>query len=62
MYQAKLDDYEEDAHLELLKAKIFIDAETKEEIDQIEEEQRKKHNEKSKNLDHGLWHGAYTFS
>lgn len=62
LYQAKLDDYEEDAHLELLKAKIFIDAETKEEIAQIEEEQRKKHNEKSKNLDHGLWYGVYTFS
>lgn len=62
LYQAKLDDYEEDAHLELLKAKIFIDAETKEEIDQIEEEQRKKHNEKSKKLDCGLYHGAYTFS
>ena len=53
---------EEDAHLELLKAKIFIDAETKEEIEQIEEEQRKKNNEKSKNLDSGWWHGAYTFS
>lgn len=62
LYQARLDDYEGDAHLELLKAKIFINAETKEEIEQIEEEQRKKDNEKNKNLDHGLWHGALTFS
>lgn len=62
LYQAKLDDYEEDAHLELLKAKIFIDAETKEEIEQIEEEQRKRNNEKNKGKTPDFFHGAYTFS
>ncbi len=62
LYQARLDDYEGDAHLELLKAKIFIDAETKEEIEQIEEEQRKKDNEKNKGKTPDFFHGAYTFS
>lgn len=62
MCQASLDDYEEDAHLRLLKAKIFIDAETKGEIEQIEEEQRKKNNEKNKGKTPDFFHGAYTFS
>lgn len=47
LYQARLDDYEKDAVLDLLKAKPFIDDETKERIEQIEEEQRIKRNDKS---------------
>lgn len=62
LYQARLNDYEEDAFLKLLKAKLFIDAETKEKIEQIEEEQRKKNNEKNKGKTPGFFHGAYTFS
>lgn len=62
LYQARLDDYEEDAFLKLLKAKLFIDAETKEKIEQIEEEQRKKNNEKNKGKTPDFFHGAYTFS
>lgn len=62
LYQARLNDYEEDAFLKLLKAKLFIDAETKEEIEQIEEEQRKKNNEKNKGKTPDFFHGAYTFS
>ena len=62
LYQARLNDYEEDAFLKLLKAKLFIDAETKEKIEQIEEEQRKKNNEKNKGKTPDFFHGAYTFS
>ena len=52
LYQARLNDYEEDAFLKLLKAKLFIDAETKE----------KKNNEKNKGKTPDFFHGAYTFS
>ena len=48
LYQAKLDDYEEDAVLKLLKAKLFIDDATQQRIDQIEQNQRDKKNDKTK--------------
>lgn len=63
MYQAKLDDYEEDAVLDLLKAKLFIDEETQQRIDQIEQKQRDARNDKTKGK---LWgtdtkpHTTYT--
>lgn len=48
LYQARLGDYEEDAVLELLKAKLFIDDATQQRIDQIEQNQRDKKNDKTK--------------
>lgn len=46
MYQAYLDDYEEDAVLKLLKAKPFIDEETQQRINQIEQKRIDDHNSK----------------
>mgnify|MGYP006925688537 CR=1 FL=1 len=46
MYQSRLNDYEEDALLKLLKAKLFIDDETQQRIDSIERKQREKNNDK----------------
>ncbi len=46
MHQAHLDDYEEDAVLKLLKAKPFIDEETQQRINQIEQKQIDDHNSK----------------
>lgn len=48
LHQARLGDYEEDAVLKLLKAKLFIDDATQQRIDQIEQNQRDKKNEKTK--------------
>lgn len=48
LYQARLGDYEEEAILELLKAKLFIDDATQQRIDQIEQNQRDKKNDKTK--------------
>lgn len=48
MYQARLDDYEEDAILKLLKAKLYIDLETQQRIDEIEQKQRDARNEVNK--------------
>ena len=48
MYQARLDDYEEDAFLKLLKAKLFIDDATQQRIDEIEQNQRDRHNDRTK--------------
>lgn len=62
LYWQKLDEYEEDAILELLKATLIIDDQTQERINEIEAQRIEKNNEKNKNLDHGLWHGALTFS
>lgn len=57
LYQAHLDEYKKDAVLELLKAKLFIDDETKEQIEQIEEEQRIKNNDVKRGKDCGWYHG-----
>lgn len=57
LYQAHLDEYKKDAVLELLKAKLFIDDETKEQIEQIEEEQRIKNNDVKQGKDCGWYHG-----
>ena len=46
VYQAKLDDYEEDAVIKLLKAKPFIDEETQQRINQIEQKRIDDHNSK----------------
>ena len=46
MYQARLDDYEEWAVLDLLKAKLFIDEETQQRINQIEQKRIDDHNSK----------------
>lgn len=46
MYQARLDDYEEDAVLKILKAKLFIDEETQQRINQIEQKRIDDHNSK----------------
>lgn len=46
MHQAYLDDYEEDAVLKLLKAKPFIDEETQQRINQIEQKRIDDHNSK----------------
>lgn len=51
LFQSRLDDYEEDAVLRLLKAKLFMDDATQQRIDQIEENQRKKHNDVRKGKD-----------
>lgn len=51
LFQSRLDDYEEDAILSLLEAKLFIDDATQQRIDQIEENQRKKHNNVRKGKD-----------
>lgn len=51
LYQSRLDDYEEDAVLKILKAKLFINGATQQRIDQIEENQRKKHNDVRKGKD-----------
>ncbi|MCI6998036.1 MAG: hypothetical protein MR936_14965 [Eubacterium sp.] len=48
LYQARLDDYEEDTVLKLLKAKLFIDNATQQRINQIEQNQRDKKNDKTK--------------
>lgn len=48
LYQARLDGYVEDAALKLLKAKLFIDEETKQRISEIEQKQRDQKNDKSK--------------
>lgn len=55
LYQARLDDYEEDACLKILKAKLFIDDETKQCIDEIETQRIEKSNEnfKHSNIDYG---------
>lgn len=45
LYQAKLDDYEEDAILKLLKAKLYIDSETQQRIDKIEQKQSNARND-----------------
>lgn len=45
MFQSRLDGYEEDAVLSLLKAKIYKDDATQQRIDQIEAEQLQKHND-----------------
>lgn len=59
LYQARLDDYEEDACLKILKAKTFIDDETKRRIAEIETQRIEKSNEKFKhsNIDYGWFHG-----
>ncbi|MDO4333067.1 MAG: hypothetical protein Q4C58_10340 [Eubacteriales bacterium] len=53
MFQSRLDVYERDAHLDLLKAKLYIDPATEEEIKKIEQEIRDENNEKNKHLDRG---------
>lgn len=50
MFQSRLDDYEEDAVLSLLKAKIYIDDETQQKINQIEAERIQKHNDVRKGM------------
>lgn len=45
MYQSRLDDYEEDAILSLLKAKLYIDDETQQQISSIEAKQLQKRND-----------------
>lgn len=62
IYWQNLDEYEEDAILGLLKATLIIDDQTQERINEIEAQRIERNNEKNKNLDHGLWHGALTFS
>ena len=51
MFQSRLDGYEEDAVLSLLKAKIYKDDATQQRIDQIEAEQLQKHNDVRKGKD-----------
>ena len=46
MYQTKLDDYEEWAVLDILKAKPFIDEKTQQRINQIEQKRIDDHNSK----------------
>lgn len=53
LYQARLDDYEEDAILKLLKAKLYVDDETQQRIREIEQKQRDKQNVKTKGKDYG---------
>lgn len=48
LFQSKLDDYEEDAVLGLLKARLFIDDATQQRIDAIEQKQIDKRNEVNK--------------
>lgn len=48
LHQARLDDYEEDAFLKLLKAKLFIDDATQQRIDEIEQNQRDRYNDRTK--------------
>lgn len=60
LYQAHLDDYEEDAVLDLLKAKSFIDDETEERIKQIEEKQRKENNDKRQSMNPDWNHPIYS--
>lgn len=57
MYWQNLDEYEEDAVLDLLRAKLIIDDETKERIEQIEEERRIKNNDVRLSKDSGWYHG-----
>lgn len=45
MYQSRIEIYEEDAVLQLLKAKLYVDDETQQKIDEIEQKQREKHND-----------------
>lgn len=52
MYQSRLDDYEEDAVLGLLKAKLYIDDATQQRIDEIEQKQRDAHNKNRNKYDH----------
>lgn len=56
MFQSRLDGYEEDAVLSLLKAKIYKDDATQQRIKQIEQKQRDEQWKKNKrlNLDPGL--------
>lgn len=48
LYQQRLDEYEEGAILEILKAKLIIDDQTQERINEIEKQQTKRENEKNK--------------
>lgn len=56
MYQSRLDDYEEDAILSLLKAKLYIDDETRQQISSIEAKQLQKRNDVRK----GMFWGSNT--
>lgn len=48
IYWQKLDEYEEDAILELLKATLIIDDQTQERINEIEAQRIERNNEKNK--------------
>ena len=50
MYQSRLDDYEEDAILKILKAKIYMDDATQQRIEQIEAKRLQKHNDVRKGM------------
>lgn len=50
MYQSRLDDYEEDAVLKILKAKIYMDDATQQRIEQIEAKRLQKHNDVRKGM------------
>lgn len=50
MFQSRLDDYEEDAILKILKAKIYMDDATQQRIEQIEAKRLQKHNDVRKGM------------
>lgn len=54
MYQSRLNDYKEDAVLKLLKAKLFIDDETQQRIDSIEQKLIEKNNDKRRGKSWGM--------
>ena len=54
LYQQQLDGYEEDAILEILKAKLIIDDQTQERINEIEKQQIQRENEKNKGKTWGV--------
>lgn len=62
IYWQKLDEYEEDAILELLKATLIIDDQTQERINEIEAQRIERNNEKNKGKTPDFFHGVYTFS
>lgn len=62
IYWQKLDEYEEDAILELLKATLIIDDQTQERINEIEAQRIERNNEKNKGKTPDFFHGATIFS
>ena len=50
MYQSRLDDYEEDAVLKILKAKIYMDDATRQRMEQIEAKRLQKRNDVRKGM------------